>query len=60
MREDTKKEMEDLVTVLKAMNSIPWAKLDELTIDWEVVRNDGFVHKILPKVKIRIKDSDYA
>jgi len=60
MREDTKKEMEDLATVLKAMDNIPWNRLDELTIDWEVIRNDSFVHKILPKVKIKIKDSDYA
>ena len=56
MREDTKKEMEDLVTALKTIDTIPWGRLDELTIDWEVVEENGYIKKVLPKVNIKIKD----
>jgi len=59
MQESTKKEMEDLVTALKTINNIPWGRLDELIIDWEVIDDGGYVRKVLPKVKIKIKDSTY-
>lgn len=58
METSTKKEMEDLVTALKTIDTIPWGRLDELKIDWEVIEENGYVKKVLPKVNIKIKDQE--